>query len=229
MRLSRRRFVQASAIAAASSMASFSPVIGPAAAQETAYGLSLFGDLKYGPDSAHFDYVEPNAPKGGTLHLATVGTFSTLNPFTLKGVSRGGRGLPLREPARRRGGRAGRGIRADRRRGRARPRPAVCALPPAARGALARWHAGHGRRCGVLVRDSDDRGRAELRHPARRRRPSRDQRRSQRHLPPRRSRQSQAAAHRRGHANRLRGVFPGPLLRRDDVGTAARQRALPGG
>ena len=95
MKLSRRRFVQASAIAAASSMASFSPVIGPAAAQETAHGLSLFGDLKYGPDSAHFDYVEPNAPKGGTLHLATVGTFSTLNPFTLKGVSAAGAGFPF--------------------------------------------------------------------------------------------------------------------------------------
>ena len=95
MRLSRRRFVQASAIAAASSMASFSPMIGPAAAQETAHGLSLFGDLKYGPEFVHFDYVEPNAPKGGTLHLATVGTFSTLNPFTLKGVSAAGAGFPF--------------------------------------------------------------------------------------------------------------------------------------
>ena len=95
MRLSRRRFVQASAIAAASSMASFSPMIGPATAQETAHGLSLFGDLKYGPEFVHFDYVEPNAPKGGTLHLATVGTFSTLNPFTLKGVSAAGAGFPF--------------------------------------------------------------------------------------------------------------------------------------
>ena len=95
MRLSRRRFVQASAIAAASSMASFSPMIGPATAQEATYGLSLFGDLKYGPDFAHFDYVEPNSPKGGTLHLATVGTFSTLNPFTLKGVAAAGAGFPF--------------------------------------------------------------------------------------------------------------------------------------
>ena len=76
-------------------MASFSPVIGPAAAQETVHGLSLFGDLKYGPDFAHFDYVEPNAPKGGMLYLATVGTFSTLNPFTLKGVSAAGAGFPF--------------------------------------------------------------------------------------------------------------------------------------
>ena len=95
MKLSRRRFVQASAIAAASSMAPFSPLIAAATAQETTHGLSLFGDLKYGPDFAHFDYAEPNAPKGGVLHLATVDTFSTLNPFTLKGVSAAGAGLPF--------------------------------------------------------------------------------------------------------------------------------------
>ena len=95
MKLNRRRFVQASAIAAASSMAPFSPLIAAATAQETTHGLSLFGDLKYGPDFAHFDYAEPNAPKGGVLHLATVDTFSTLNPFTLKGVSAAGAGLPF--------------------------------------------------------------------------------------------------------------------------------------
>ena len=95
MKLSRRRFVQASAIAAASSMAPFPPLIAPATAQEAAHGLSLFGDLKYGPDFAHFEYAEPNAPKGGVLHLATVDTFSTLNPFTLKGVSAAGAGLPF--------------------------------------------------------------------------------------------------------------------------------------
>ena len=97
MRLSRRRFVQGSAVAvaAASSMAPLSALIRPATAQEAAHGLSLFGDLKYGPDFAHFDYVNPNAPKGGRLHLATVDTFSTLSPFTLKGVSAAGAGLPF--------------------------------------------------------------------------------------------------------------------------------------
>ena len=95
MRLSRRRFVQGSAIAVASSMAPLSALIGSAAAQEAAHGLSLFGDLKYGPDFAHFDYVAPNAPKGGRLHLATVDTYSTLNPFTLKGTSAAGAGLPF--------------------------------------------------------------------------------------------------------------------------------------
>ena len=95
MRLSRRHFVQGSAVAVATSMAPLSALIGPAAAQEAAHGLSLFGDLKYGPDFPHFDYVSPNAPKGGLLHLATVDTFSTLNPFTLKGVSAAGAGLPF--------------------------------------------------------------------------------------------------------------------------------------
>ena len=104
MRLSRRRFVQASAIAAASSMAPLPPLIRTATAEEAPHGLSLFGDLKYGPDFAHFDYVDPTAPKGGLLHLATVDTYSTLNPFTLKGQSVGGRGAAVREPARRLGG-----------------------------------------------------------------------------------------------------------------------------
>ena len=95
MRLSRRHFVQGSAVAVATSMAPLSALIGPAAAQEAAHGLSLFGDLKYGSDFPHFDYVNPGAPKGGLLHLATVDTFSTLNPFTLKGVSAAGAGLPF--------------------------------------------------------------------------------------------------------------------------------------
>ena len=95
MRLSRRRFVQASAVAVASSMAPVSLFVGRAAAEEAAHGLSLFGDLKYGSDFAHFDYVAPNAPKGGLLHLATVDTYSTLNPFTLKGTSAAGAGLPF--------------------------------------------------------------------------------------------------------------------------------------
>ena len=69
--------------------------IGAATAEEAPHGLSLFGDLKYGPDFAHFDYVDPAAPKGGLLHLATVDTYSTLNPFTLKGQSVAGAGLPF--------------------------------------------------------------------------------------------------------------------------------------
>lgn len=66
-----------------------------AAGAQPEHGLSLFGDLKYGPAFTHFDYVEPAAPKGGTLRLAAVDSYDTLNPFTLKGVSAAGAGLPF--------------------------------------------------------------------------------------------------------------------------------------
>ena len=61
-----------------------------AVAGTPSHGLSLFGELKYGPDAAHFDYVNPEAPKGGTLSLPAEGTFDSLNPFLLKGVPAAG-------------------------------------------------------------------------------------------------------------------------------------------
>ena len=51
------------------------------------HGLSMYGDLKYPQSFSHFDYVNPDAPKGGTLRLASQGTFDNLNPYILKGVS----------------------------------------------------------------------------------------------------------------------------------------------
>src|SRR4051794_6677642 len=54
------------------------------------HGLSLFGDLKYGPDFTHFDYANPSAPKGGTMRLAAIGTFDSLNPYIVKGVAAAG-------------------------------------------------------------------------------------------------------------------------------------------
>jgi microcin C transport system substrate-binding protein len=59
----------------------------PAAAEDVtiSHGLSPFGELKYAPDFKHFDYVNPAAPKGGTVRYAATGTFDTLNPFQLKG------------------------------------------------------------------------------------------------------------------------------------------------
>jgi microcin C transport system substrate-binding protein len=50
-----------------------------------AHGLAMHGDLKYGPGFTHFDYVNPDAPKGGELRLAGVGTFDSFNPFIIKG------------------------------------------------------------------------------------------------------------------------------------------------
>ncbi|WP_137390892.1 extracellular solute-binding protein [Rhodoligotrophos defluvii] len=49
------------------------------------HGSSLFGDLKYGPDFQHFDYVNPQAPKGGRVRFQALGAFDSLNPFTYKG------------------------------------------------------------------------------------------------------------------------------------------------
>jgi microcin C transport system substrate-binding protein len=57
------------------------------------HGLSMYGDMKYGPDFEHFEYVNPNAPKGGSVKLATIGTFDSLNPFILKGLPAAGVGL----------------------------------------------------------------------------------------------------------------------------------------
>src|SRR5258708_4982620 len=56
------------------------------------YGVSLFGELKYGPDFKNFDYVNPTAPKGGTMKFSAIGTYDTFNPFVVKGVSAAGIG-----------------------------------------------------------------------------------------------------------------------------------------
>ncbi|MEF0863359.1 MULTISPECIES: extracellular solute-binding protein [Rhizobium] len=48
-------------------------------------GTAILGDLKYQPGFKHFDYVNPDAPKGGELKLSSNGTFDTLNPVLLKG------------------------------------------------------------------------------------------------------------------------------------------------
>jgi microcin C transport system substrate-binding protein len=58
----------------------------------TTPGMSLFGDLKYRPDFPHFDYVNPDAPKGGTMKMSAIGTFDTLNPYVIKGVPAAGIG-----------------------------------------------------------------------------------------------------------------------------------------
>ena len=65
----------------------------PAAAAEWRHGLSLFGSLKYDADFPHFDYVNPDAPKGGTMRMATIGGFDTLNQFNIKGRPAGRLGL----------------------------------------------------------------------------------------------------------------------------------------
>src|ERR1700684_7450 len=63
-----------------------------AAAAAGNHGLSLFGELKYPPDFKNFDYVDPHAPKGGTMKFSAIGTYDTLNPFVVKGVPAAGIG-----------------------------------------------------------------------------------------------------------------------------------------
>ncbi|MGR3436551.1 MAG: extracellular solute-binding protein [Shimia sp.] len=60
-----------------------------AAAQDdgvtVSHGYSFFGDLKYGPDFKHLEYVNPDAPKGGEISIWAQGTFDSFNPYTLSG------------------------------------------------------------------------------------------------------------------------------------------------
>ncbi len=63
-------------------------IAAPASAGERKHGLSAFGDLAYPPDFKHFNYVNPDAPKGGTFSLVGWGgvtTFNSLNNYILKG------------------------------------------------------------------------------------------------------------------------------------------------
>ena len=72
-------------------------LLGPATSAQqggatTSYGYAVYGTLKYGPDFAHFDYVNPDAPKGGSYRTASQGlTFDSLNQIALLGT------IPLNE------------------------------------------------------------------------------------------------------------------------------------
>ncbi len=58
--------------------------------QGAVHALCRFGTPKYPANFTHFNYVTPNAPKGGTLRLSTIGTFDTLNKDALKGIGADG-------------------------------------------------------------------------------------------------------------------------------------------
>jgi microcin C transport system substrate-binding protein len=77
------------------------PSVASSEAETEAHGMSVFGDLKYPADFAHFDYVNPAAPKGGTFSTIpsvrtnnqSYYTFNSLNAFILKGE--GAQGMDL--------------------------------------------------------------------------------------------------------------------------------------
>jgi microcin C transport system substrate-binding protein len=87
--ISRRRLLKTSAFAALTPVLGgigSLPVIGAASAQPAAAGaaewrhaLSLFGEIKYPANFKRFDYVNPDAPKGGSVRQIAVGTFDNFN------------------------------------------------------------------------------------------------------------------------------------------------------
>ncbi len=57
------------------------------------HAITLYGKPKYSDNFTHFDYTNPNAPKGGELKQAVIGTFDTLNPYSDRGVTAAGSNL----------------------------------------------------------------------------------------------------------------------------------------
>lgn len=57
------------------------------------HGIAMYGDLKYPVGFANFDYVNPNAPKGGEVRLAAIGGFDSFNPYIIRGRAAAGIGL----------------------------------------------------------------------------------------------------------------------------------------
>ena len=84
MKLTRRSVIRATAATlAAPAIGAFggAPFAGRAVAEERdwKHGLSLFGDPKYPAGFKHFEYVNPAAPKGGTVRQIAFGTFDNFN------------------------------------------------------------------------------------------------------------------------------------------------------
>ena len=72
-------------------------ILTPAAAQEpkvtVSHGLTLGDTLKYPKDFKHFAYANPDAPKGGTVRMYSIGGFDSFNPYIIKGEPADGIGL----------------------------------------------------------------------------------------------------------------------------------------
>lgn len=57
---------------------------------DASHGISLYGKPALPKDFKHFPYANPNAPKGGEIKLAALGTFDSLNPYTIQGITAAG-------------------------------------------------------------------------------------------------------------------------------------------
>ncbi len=83
--LRSRPALRAAALALLLGLVAPAPGAGGEEATVTSHGLSTFGALRYPEGFAHFDYVVPDAPKGGVHHSWTLGSYDSLTPFTEKG------------------------------------------------------------------------------------------------------------------------------------------------
>lgn len=69
------------------------PTLSGAAEPTKGPGIAMHGQPRYGAEFKHFDYVNPDAPKGGSVRLADTGSFDSLNPYIIKGEPAAGLGL----------------------------------------------------------------------------------------------------------------------------------------
>lgn len=55
------------------------------------HGIAMHGEAAYSKGFTHFNYVNPDAPKGGAIRMAVVANgFDSLNPFVIRGVAAAG-------------------------------------------------------------------------------------------------------------------------------------------
>ena len=88
MPINRRSLIKFASLAPAARIAGIQ--IAHADDRQFRHALTLFDDIKYGPDFKHFDYVNPQAPKAGRVRFGVVGSFDSLNPFSYKGDAMAG-------------------------------------------------------------------------------------------------------------------------------------------
>ena len=101
VRLTRRTILRIGSLALAAPAAGILQALpggaqtAPAPSRNWRHGLSLFGDLHYPDGFQRFDYVNPDAPRGGTVRLSALGTFDNFNVAvaSVKGQLAAGLGL----------------------------------------------------------------------------------------------------------------------------------------
>ena len=91
MILTRRTLVKLAGFAGLSNIVGVSRAF--ADERQFKHATSLFNDIKYPPDFKHFDYVNPDAPKGGKVRIYGIGSFDSLNTNTYKGEVSGYGGI----------------------------------------------------------------------------------------------------------------------------------------